>query len=170
MKDGIGNYIVHGQKDAINPENKGTKVAAHYPLTIGVGESKTIRLRLTDHSEGMDKLFGKSFESVFRARTAEADAFYADIIPASLNSDQANVMRQALAGMLWSKQFYNYDVGRWLKEHGIQPYKAESALHSERSLGPHEKRRCDLHAGQMGISLVRRLGPRLACHSAHARG
>ena len=123
VKDGIGNYIVHGQKDAINPENKGTKVAAHYPLTIGVGESKTIRLRLTDHSEGMDKLFGKSFESVFRARTAEADAFYADIIPASLNSDQANVMRQALAGMLWSKQFYNYDVGRWLKEHGIQPNK-----------------------------------------------
>ncbi len=121
VKDGIGNYIVQGQKEAVNPENKGTKVAAHYPLTIGAGESKTIRLRLSDRSAAIDRIFGKPFDAEFKARIAEADEFYADIIPASLDSDQANVMRQALAGMLWSKQFYNYDVGRWLKEHGIQP-------------------------------------------------
>ena len=121
VKDAIDSYIVHGQKEAVNPENKGTKVAAQYPLTIGAGESKTIRLRISDQSAAIDQLFGKPFDSVFQARIAEADRFYADIIPASLDGDQAGVMRQALAGMLWSKQFYNYDVGHWLKEHGIQP-------------------------------------------------
>jgi hypothetical protein len=123
VKDAIDSYIVHGQKDAINPENRGTKVAAQYPLTIGAGESRTIRLRLSDRPAANDQLFGKAFDSVFQARSAEADEFYAEIIPASLDSDQANVMRQALAGMMWSKQFYNYDVGRWLEEHGIHPGK-----------------------------------------------
>jgi hypothetical protein len=128
VKDGIDNYIVHENKDAINSENKGTKVSAHYPLTLGAGESRTVRLRLSDQSikdteKAFVDLFGKEFESVFAARVEEANEFYGSIIPASFNRDQANVMRQALAGMLWSKQFFNYDVGRWLKEHGIQPYK-----------------------------------------------
>jgi len=129
VKDGIGNYIVHGKKDAVNPEKKGTKVSAHYPLTLGAGESRTIRLRLSDQPTGDSKkalggLFGKAFESVFKTRLQEADEFYATVIPPSFNRDEAQVMRQALAGMLWSKQFFFYDVGRWLKQHGIQPYRA----------------------------------------------
>jgi len=127
VKDGIGNYIVHGKKEAVNPEKKGTKVSAHYPLALGAGESRTIRLRLGDQpikesSKAFGELFGKAFESVFKARLQEADAFFATVIPPSFTPDAASVMRQALAGMLWSKQFFFYDVGRWLKQHGIQPY------------------------------------------------
>ncbi len=129
VKDGIGSFIVHADQGAVNPEKTGTKVSAHYPLTLGPGESQTIRLRLSDRpvkdtEKAFGELFGKEFESVFAARVEETNEFYESIIPASFNRDQASVMRQALAGMLWSKQFYNYDVGRWLKDHGIQPHKA----------------------------------------------
>ena len=130
VKDGIGAYIVHGDKDAVNPEKKGTKVAAHYPLTLGAGESRTIRLRLSDQPLGdPQKAIGELLRrrrstSIFTARLQEADAFYASIIPPALDADATSVMRQALAGMLWSKQFFYYDVTRWLKEHGIQPHKA----------------------------------------------
>jgi hypothetical protein len=128
VKDGIGNFIVHGSKDAVNPEKQGTKVAAHYSLTLGAGESRTIRLRLCDQpmkgtKEALGALFGKPFDTVLKARSQEADEFYAGVIPSSLSPDAASVMRQALAGMLWSKQFYFYDVGRWLQQHGVQPYK-----------------------------------------------
>lgn len=129
VKDGIGNYIVHGRKEAVNPENKGTKVSAHYPLTLEAGESRTIRLRLSDQPPGNSKKtfgedFGEEFDSVFKTRLREADEFYAALIPSSFNPDEVSVMRQALAGMLWSKQYFFYDVGQWLKEHGIQPNKA----------------------------------------------
>ena len=129
VKDGIGDYIIHGDKEAVNPEKMGTKVAAHYPLTLGAGESRTIRLRLCDQpledpQKAINTLCGKAFESIVKTRIQEADAFYANIIPPSFDPDAASVMRQALAGMLWSKQLYFYDVGTWLKEHGIQPLKA----------------------------------------------
>jgi len=129
VKDGIDSYIVHGNKESVNPEMKGTKVAAHYPLTLGAGESRTIRLRLSDQpvkdiKKALGTQFGRAYESVFKTRLQEADEFYADLIPTSLNADQALVMRQALAGMLWSKQFFFYDVGKWLKQQGIEPYKA----------------------------------------------
>ena len=68
--------------------------------------------------------FGKNFEDVLQARRNEADAFYADLTPASLGADQARVMRQALAGMMWSKQFYHYDLDKWLEERGSDPFKA----------------------------------------------
>ncbi len=138
VKDGIDNYIVHENKEAINPENKGTKVSAHYPLMLGPGESRTVRLRLSDQPVQDTKkwpgdLFGNAFESVFQTRIQEADEFYANIIPPSLNPDAASVMRQALAGMLWSKQYFHYDVGCWLKEHGIQPYKTnQRAIRNDR--------------------------------------
>jgi hypothetical protein len=129
VKDGINNYIIHGNQDAVNPEKQGTKVSAHYPLTLGVGESRTIRLRLSDQPLGdapktAQGHLGNAFESVFATRLQEADAFYATVIPPSFNSDEAGVIRQALAGMLWSKQFFFYDLGQWLKEHGLQPYQA----------------------------------------------
>ncbi|MBL0057801.1 MAG: glucosidase [Elusimicrobia bacterium] len=129
VKDAFDNYIVHGKKEAVNPAKKGTKAAARYSLTVGAGKSQTVRLRLTDHLEkdikkSLATQFGKPFETVFSSRLEEADAFYADVIPSTFNPDQALVMRQALAGMLWSKQWFYYDVGKWLKQHDIKPNKA----------------------------------------------
>ena len=123
VKDGINNFIVHGSRDTVNPEKAGTKAAAHYPLTIPARESRTVRLRLTDMVPPKGKVFGRAFDEVMKARRQETDEFYADLIPSSLNADAANVMRQALGGMLWTKQFYYYDVNRWLEERGSHPYK-----------------------------------------------
>jgi hypothetical protein len=132
VKDGINNYIVNAQKETVNPEKKGTKVAVHYRLTIDPGQSRMVRLRLSDVAPST---FGPSngkatspfgqFDSVLQVRQKEADEFYAMVIPRSLNADAANVMRQALAGMLWSKQFYHYDVNKWLEERGSDPFKAD---------------------------------------------
>jgi hypothetical protein len=129
VKDGINNFFIHGQKDAVNPKKTGTKVSAHYPLTLDAGESRTVRLRLNDQpmenpKKAIDVLCGNAFASVFKTRLQEADEFYASVIPTSLDPDAASVMRQALAGMLWSKQFFFYDVSRSLKEHGIRPFYA----------------------------------------------
>ena len=127
VKDGIDSYVVHGKKDAVSPEKLGTKASAHYPLTLDAGESRTVRLRLGDRApagsrQPLGDLSSKAFDSLFEARLREADEFYASVTPPSLGLDAKSVMRQALAGMLWSKQFYFYDVGRWLEEHGVQPY------------------------------------------------
>ena len=131
VKDSINDYIVLGKQEAANPANHGTKVSAHYQLLLGSGQSQVIRLRFTD--EGQDTFaktsandggpFGPGFQKVFASRRNEADEFYATVIPAALNADAANVMRQALAGMLWTKQFYYYDVDRWLEERGSDPFK-----------------------------------------------
>jgi hypothetical protein len=132
VKDGINNFVVHGESSAVNPGQTGTKVAAHYRLTVGQGESQSIRLRL---SKGMPDAsssgngrpaaaFGSAFDDDLRKRRNEADEFYQAIIPEALGPDEANVMRQALAGMLWSKQFYHYDVDKWLEERGSDPFKA----------------------------------------------
>jgi hypothetical protein len=131
VKDGINNYIVHGQEGAVNPEKKGTKAAAHYYLTVNPGACQVVRLRLSDTAP--DTLFQINvdgagpfdghFEETLQARRREADEFYAAVIPSSLGADAANVMRQALAGMLWSKQFYHYDVDKWLEERGSDPFK-----------------------------------------------
>ena len=131
VKDSINNYIVHGQAEAVNPEQQGTKAAAHYRLTVNPGASQVVRLRLSDVAPaalaqsdgGVAGPFGEPFEATLQARRQEADAFYATVIPAGLTADEANVMRQALAGMLWSKQFYYYDVDRWLEERGSDPFK-----------------------------------------------
>jgi hypothetical protein len=124
VKDGINNYLVHGQKDAVNPEQKGTKAAAHYLFNIKPGEAQTLRLRLSTEAPGAGSKPLADFDDVFELRHKEADEFYHTVIPGSLNADQANVMRQALAGMLWGKQFYFYDVERWLQEHGSDNLKA----------------------------------------------
>ena len=130
VKDSINDYVVGGQAAAVNPEKNGTKVAAHYRLSVAAGECRTIRLRLSDvapdalaQTNGKEPL-GSHFDEVLEARRREADEFYAAITPPSLSADQANVMRQALAGMLWSKQFYHYDLDKWLEERGSDPFKA----------------------------------------------
>jgi hypothetical protein len=131
VKDGINNYVVHGEETAVNPEKKGTKVAAHYRLTVKPGQCEVVRLRLTNVRPGalartnghFADLFGRHFEEILETRRKEADEFYMAVIPSSLNTDAANVMRQALAGMLWSKQFYLYDLDKWLEERGSDPFK-----------------------------------------------
>ena len=120
VKDGINNYIVERRTDAVNPEGGGTKSSAHYRLTLGPGETQRIRLRLNGvpPPSGGPPLFGSAFEDLLAERKQEADAFYDNITPPSVGPDAANVMRQALSGMLWTKQYYLYEVDRWLRKHG----------------------------------------------------
>ncbi len=122
VKDGINNYVVHGQTDAVNPEQKGTKASALYRLTVQPNTSATIRLRLSPTSPRVASDPFDDFDDVLAIRFKEADEFYDAVIPRSLDADQARVMRQALAGMLWTKQFYHYDVDRWLEERGSGPF------------------------------------------------
>ncbi|HJV34120.1 hypothetical protein [Geomonas sp.] len=122
LKDAINNYVVNGEKGAVDPGRSGTKVSAHYQMKIAAGKSEVIRLRLSNSSPQMaGKPFAKEFEDTFQQRVGEADEFYRSITPPSLSEDQARVMRQALAGMLWSKQYYFWDGDAWLEEHNAHP-------------------------------------------------
>ena len=112
VKDGINDYVVQGASDRVNPERKGTKAAANYQVTIAQGETVTIRLRLSDRQ--MSDAFA-GFDSVFAERIREAEEFYQNVIPSDLSHDARNVMRQAFAGLLWSKQFYHYVIDQWLE-------------------------------------------------------
>jgi hypothetical protein len=121
-KDGIIQAVVHGNKNAVNPELRGTKASAHYRLEVPAKGSRTVRLRLTDQPPGkVPAPFGKAFAAALKTRLEEADAFYDAITPATLTEDEVRVTRQALAGMLWSKQFFYYDLAEWLREHGDKP-------------------------------------------------
>ncbi|MBD2515927.1 glucosidase [Nostoc sp. FACHB-973] len=114
VKDGINDYIVNGQKSAVNPDKIGTKASADYVLTLGASETKTIKLRLSN-APNLVEPFGNEFEVIFSQRQQEAEEFYQRITPYPLSEDMRNVQRQAFAGMLWSKQFYHYIVENWLK-------------------------------------------------------
>ena len=122
VKDGINNFVVQGNQSAVNPGKQGTKVAAYYQVQFDPGQSKVIRLRLSKNSPNQKREpFGKKFDEVFTARLREADEFYRSVTPSSMNEDAAKVMRQALAGMLWSKQFFFFDGDNWLDEHKSNP-------------------------------------------------
>ena len=140
VKDAFHEYVIRGNKAAVNPALTGTKMAAHYAFGLGSGESATVKLRLTDldplgtmdpelpwvgsgtaagqYKAGATTLapgdFGEGFDAVFAHRMREADEFYDSRIPRRLSDDARLVMRQAYSGMLWSKQFYHYDVATWL--------------------------------------------------------
>jgi hypothetical protein len=118
VKDAINEYVVHGKREAVNPENRGTKAAIHYQVSVGAGKTATIRLRLSPVAPG-DPF--STFADTMQARKREADEFYRAITPGRVSEDEARVMRQALAGMLWSKQYFGFDVDKWLKEHGADP-------------------------------------------------
>lgn len=141
VKDAFHEYLVRGNKSAVNPRQVGTKMAAHYPLRLNPGQSEILRLRLTDmeplasmsHSPGLAGIitspghadrdenvpatndFGAGFDGLFTLRQKEADEFYASRVTSDLSDDAKSVMRQALGGLLWSKQFYHYDVRTWLE-------------------------------------------------------
>jgi len=116
-KDGINDAVVHGAA-SVNPEQRGTKAAAHVTLTLAPGEARVVRVRLS--AQRLAQPFG-DFDAVFAARGAEADAFYAEVQHGIKDADARLVQRQALAGMLWSKQFYAYDVWRWLQGDAAGP-------------------------------------------------
>jgi hypothetical protein len=117
VKDGINDYIVRGQLEAMNPQHNGTKAAAHYHLALGPGETANVRLRFSERDTQRPRRnpFASDFDQIFAARLQEADEFYATVIPQNLSSDAQSVMRQAFAGLLWSKQFYHYVVEQWLR-------------------------------------------------------
>jgi hypothetical protein len=122
VKDGINDCVVNGRQDTVNPDKQGTKVAAHYQVTVGAGQTSVIRLRLFGASADQKGIpFGKTFDDVLGDRIREADEFYQSVTPASVSQDVASVMRQALAGMLWSKQFFFFDGENWLDEHHSNP-------------------------------------------------
>ncbi|WP_035984754.1 MGH1-like glycoside hydrolase domain-containing protein [Leptolyngbya sp. KIOST-1] len=125
VKDGINNYVIDGKTDLVNPEGVGTKVSPHYRLTVGAGETVVVKLRLTKGSpDQVGDPFGAYFDQQFAARQREADEFYATVIPPAIQADgdRANVMRQALAGMMWTKQYFYYDLDLWLRERGVTPW------------------------------------------------
>src|SRR5712671_3867317 len=125
-KDGIGDHVISGAA-TVNPDQRGTKCAFWYRLTVAPGETAELRLRLrpagtaSSRQEGAAAALGSGFDQVVAQRRAEADEFYAELTPAPASQDEAMVMRQAFAGLLWSKQLYNYDVGRWLDGDPTQP-------------------------------------------------
>ncbi|HEY4745660.1 MAG TPA: glucosidase [Desulfuromonadaceae bacterium] len=132
VKDGINEFVVNGRQDAVNPAQTGTKGAAHYRLNVGGGASATVQLRLTTAAlEAIGTPFGAAFDRVMADRLAEADEFYASITPSSIGEDGARVVRQALAGMLWSKQYFYFDLKQWLFEHDIDPIGAEGAFRNK---------------------------------------
>jgi hypothetical protein len=118
VKDAFHNWLVTGDRDAVNPSKAGTKAAAHYVLTVPAGGSKQVRLRLSETPPAQPFT---SFDEAFASCLADANEFYDRITPASLNEDQRRVHRQALAGMMWSKQYYFFDLDRWLEEHDAHP-------------------------------------------------
>ncbi len=128
VKDSFHDYVVQGEKEAVNPDHLGTKAAARYALTLAPGEAKTIKLRFTneERSQGLNK---RDFDAVFTQRIQEADEFYDSLAPGGLSEDARRVQRQAFAGLLWAKQFYYYDVNRWLKGDPNMPEPPRERLH-----------------------------------------
>ena len=119
VKDGINNYVVNGKQDVVNPKGTGTKAAAHYSITVGAGQTAKIRLRLTDLAPTTVSDPFAGFDEIMQSRQKDADEFYQAITPERVSKDEALVMRQALAGMLWSKQYFAFDLHKWLLEHGV---------------------------------------------------
>ena len=119
VKDAFNEYLVHGVKEAVNPAKNGTKAAALYQLTVPPGGEVVVRLRLT--RDAKLKGVGTDFDDVFAEMICAANEFYEGIFPPKTTDDDKKIMRQALAGMLWSKQFYYFDVDLWLREHGYSP-------------------------------------------------
>jgi len=128
VKDGINDYVVAGNHEVINPAKTGTKAAAHYQLTVSGGEMATIQLRLSDKTPSrLFTPFGKQFDDILKARLSDSsNEYYRSITPDGISADAALVMRQALGGMLWSKQYFGFDVNKWLAEHGADPARPDA--------------------------------------------
>lgn len=128
VKDSFHDYVIHGQKDVVNPEQVGSKAAAHYTFSLAPGASDTIRLCFTDRIERR-AFTNQEMDELFNIRTQEADDFYAGLCPSDISEDARLVQRQAFAGLLWSKQFYHYDLRRWLMGDPGMPEPPSERLH-----------------------------------------
>ncbi len=125
VKDAFHDYVVGGHANAVNPAREGTKSAARYHLTVPAGGEQVVRVRLSSVVYGATA-FGPAFDYLIAQRRREADAFYLPLAPPEISDDERLVQRQAFAGLLWSKQFYHYDVQRWLEgDPGLPPPPAE---------------------------------------------
>ena len=130
VKDGIDAAVVGGLPDRVNPEAIGTKMAAHYRLTLAAGASEVILLRL---NKGAAQSPVPDADAVFTTRIAEADAFYATLAGETLTPDEALVQRQACAGLIWSKQWYHFDVAEWLDGDPASPPPPAARRHGRNS-------------------------------------
>ena len=126
LKDGINDHVVNGRPDTINVAHEGTKSAAYYRLNVKPHESFTMTLRLTNQGPDQLKTPLKDADAIFTKRQGEANDFYRAVTPPTVSADEANVMRQAFSGMLWSKQHYFMDLHHWLQEHGVEPFADQS--------------------------------------------
>jgi Glycosyl hydrolase family 63 C-terminal domain len=131
-KDGINDHVVAGAA-TVNPAGTGTKAAFHYVLEVEPGATATVELRLSDRPTGL----GDGFAATFAAREADADELYAELAPARATAEEVMVLRQALAGMLWSKQFFHYDVRRWLAGDPAGPPPPPERLHGRNAEWTH---------------------------------
>lgn len=136
VKDGINDTIVQGKKDAVNPENQGTKASAYYKLELGANKSAVVTLRLSDNGCLPDP-FGVEFDALFVKRIKEADDFYAKISPFEIPEDMRNIQRQAFAGLLWNKQYYHFNVKRWIEGDPKQPPPPESRINGRNHHWPY---------------------------------
>jgi hypothetical protein len=130
VKDGINEAVINGRTEAVNPAGVGTKAAAHYVLDIGPGLTQSVLLRLS--SERQPQPFAGA-EQLFATRSAEADELYANLARGQLTEDEARVQRQALAGLIWSKQYYDYDVAQWLDGDPAGPPPPQERKHGRNS-------------------------------------
>jgi hypothetical protein len=124
VKDGFHEFVVHGRRDVVNPSGSGTKVAALHRTRVAAGGTEILRVRFCNAASAGDPL--ARFDTIVEKRRSEADDFYQDLTPPGVGEDAARVMRQALSGMLWGKQYYFFDANRWLTEHGADPFAASS--------------------------------------------
>ncbi|MFO1429945.1 MAG: glucosidase [Candidatus Competibacteraceae bacterium] len=121
VKDGINDYLIHGRREAVNPTGTGTKAASHHVVPVESGDTAVLRLRLTDAAPDPSKDPFTGFDETIEERRRECDEFYRAITPGTATEDEARVMRQALAGMLWSKQYYRFELDTWIRAHGGDP-------------------------------------------------
>ncbi len=143
-KCGINRYLVHGETAAVNPSKQGTKASAIYNLSIGANASSTIKLRLTRSTfESQDDSAYHDFDQSLDLRKQDCDNYYARVMPAGFSAEQKLLFRQAMAGMLWSKQFYNYDITPWLQQRGVDPLGTDKAQ-GFRNQQWHHMNNCDV--------------------------
>jgi hypothetical protein len=168
VKDAFHRFVVDGDASAVNPEPRGTKACARFRAIVPPGGSVQFRLRLTEQAIS-DPL--AAVDAALAQRQAEADEFYDAITPPAVTDDAKAVMRQALAGMLWSKQCYYFDVDRWLRERHVHPLRAPTRRGSRNESWFHMVNHDVVSMpDKMGVPVVCRLGPGVPLHSAgHGR-
>ena len=161
VKDAFHEYLVHGKQEAINDEGWGTKAAAHYRHEVPAGGEFRVQLRLYSQDEAPAEPLGAEFDQIFDLRIREADEFYAAKLSSCTTAETARVARQAYAGLLWSKQFYEYIIPDWLDGDPKQPPPPEERKNDRNSRWPTPAlSRCHDCSRQVGIPLVCLLGPR----------